>query len=64
AAFAAEQRRETPGPSQLAKKFGQNKPRPGGAVVRTPSKNASAARPPMSGKPRKGITSVAKAGRK
>jgi hypothetical protein len=31
---AAERRRETPGPNQLARKFGQNKPRPGGAVER------------------------------
>ncbi|WP_293776624.1 YgiQ family radical SAM protein [uncultured Oxalicibacterium sp.] len=36
AAIASERRRETPGPNQLAKKFGQNKPRPGAAVVRTP----------------------------
>lgn len=36
AIIAAEHRRETPGPNQLAKKFGQNKPRPGAAVVRTP----------------------------
>jgi hypothetical protein len=34
---AVERRKETPGPNQLAKKFGQNKPRPGAAVVRTPS---------------------------
>jgi hypothetical protein len=33
---AMERRRETPGPNQLAKKFGQNKPRLGAAVVRTP----------------------------
>ena len=31
-----ERRRETPAVAQLAKKFGQNKPRPGAAVVRTP----------------------------
>ncbi len=35
--MALERRRETPGPDQLAKKFGQNKPRAGAAVVRTPS---------------------------
>jgi uncharacterized radical SAM protein YgiQ len=34
--MAVERHRETPGPNQLAKKFGQNKPRPGAAVVRTP----------------------------
>ena len=33
---AIERRKETPGPDQLARKFGQNKPRPGAAVVRTP----------------------------
>lgn len=38
---AMERRRETPGPDKLAKKFGQNKPRPGAAVVRTPSKPAA-----------------------
>ena len=32
-----ERRRETPAVAQLAKKFGQNKPRPGAAVVRTPA---------------------------
>jgi hypothetical protein len=35
---AVERSRETPGPNRLAKKFGQNKPRPGGAVQRTPSR--------------------------
>jgi hypothetical protein len=30
-------RTETPGPDKLAKKFGQNKPRPGGAVERNPA---------------------------
>ncbi|MGZ5884979.1 MAG: DUF3362 domain-containing protein, partial [Burkholderiaceae bacterium] len=34
---AVERSRETPTPNKLAKKFGQNKPRPGGAVVRTTS---------------------------
>ncbi|HEY8022940.1 MAG TPA: YgiQ family radical SAM protein [Burkholderiaceae bacterium] len=42
---AVSKRKETPGPAQLAKKFGQNKPRPGAAVIRTPSSN------PRSGKP-------------
>jgi len=41
AALAGERRRETPTPDQLAKKFGQNKPRPGGAIVRTPTRNAA-----------------------
>jgi uncharacterized radical SAM protein YgiQ len=35
---------ETPGPDKLAKKFGQNKPRPGGAVERTPSSARNAMR--------------------
>ncbi len=64
AVFAAELRRETPSPNQLAKKFGQNKPRPGGAVVRTPSRNASPSRSPASGKPHKGASATAKSGRK
>jgi len=42
---AVAKRKETPGPDKLAKKFGQNKPRPGAAVIRTPSSN------PRSGKP-------------
>jgi uncharacterized radical SAM protein YgiQ len=33
---AVDRRKETPGPDKLAKKFGQNKPRPGGAVTRAP----------------------------
>ena len=41
---AIERRKETPSPNQLAKKFGQNKPRPGGAVER---------RPAIAGQPRK-----------
>ena len=40
---AVERSRETPGPNKLAKKFGQNKPRPGGAVERTRSGAGSAA---------------------
>ncbi|HEY8100120.1 MAG TPA: YgiQ family radical SAM protein [Burkholderiaceae bacterium] len=34
---AVERSRETPSPNKLAKKFGQNKPRPGGAVERRTS---------------------------
>jgi uncharacterized radical SAM protein YgiQ len=41
---AIERRKETPGPNKLAKKFGQNKPRPGAAVVRTPVKAGAAPR--------------------
>ena len=44
-AGSLERRRETPPVAQLAKKFGQNKPRPGAAVVRTPSRSATPARP-------------------
>ena len=33
---AIKRRGETPGPDKLARKFGQNKPRPGAAVARTP----------------------------
>ena len=36
AVAAMARRKETPGPDKLAKKFGQNKPRPGAAVTRTP----------------------------
>jgi hypothetical protein len=61
AALASERRRETPTPDQLAKKYGQNKPRPGGAIVRTPSRNATA-RP--AGKVRKAITGALKNGRR
>jgi hypothetical protein len=63
----AERRRETPGPNQLAKKFGQNKPRPGGAVVRTPPASASRAQPARTtaaAKPRKANAGIAKGGRK
>jgi uncharacterized radical SAM protein YgiQ len=53
--MAVERRRETPGPNQLAKKFGQNKPRPGGAVERKP----------MAGRPvRKGAAGAPRTGRK
>ncbi|MBC7415593.1 MAG: YgiQ family radical SAM protein [Herminiimonas sp.] len=36
-----ERRRETPAVAQLAKKFGQNKPRPGAAITRTPVRAAA-----------------------
>ena len=35
-AGSLERRVETPGVAQIARKFGQNKPRPGAAIVRTP----------------------------
>jgi uncharacterized radical SAM protein YgiQ len=38
---AIERRKETPGPDKLAQKFGQNRPRPGAAVVRTPANSLS-----------------------
>ena len=38
---AIERKRETPGPDKLARKFGQNKPRPGAAVQRQPARNAA-----------------------
>jgi hypothetical protein len=61
----AERRRETPGPNQLAKKFGQNKPRPGGAVVRTPVARTTTGRPAAPARPaRKGAAVAAKGGRK
>jgi hypothetical protein len=37
---AIERKRETPGPAQLARKFGQNQPRPGAAVQRQPVRTA------------------------
>ncbi|MFT5589278.1 MAG: putative radical SAM protein YgiQ [Bradyrhizobium sp.] len=54
--MAIERRRETPSPEKLAKKFGQNKPRAGGAVSRTPSAQARPVR--------KGPALVARTGRK
>ena len=48
-----QQRKETPGPDKLAKKFGQNKPRPGAAVVRTPANSRPARKgmgPPKAGR--------------
>ena len=53
----AELRRETPSPAKLAKKFGQNKPRPGGAVERKPVVTTS--RPA-----RKGTAIAPRSGRK
>jgi uncharacterized radical SAM protein YgiQ len=41
---AVERSRETPSPNKLAKKFGQNKPRPGGAVERTKTGTGNHAR--------------------
>ncbi|MGE5651870.1 MAG: YgiQ family radical SAM protein [Bacillota bacterium] len=43
---AVERSKETPGPDKLAKKFGQNKPRPGAAVVRTPTNSRSSHKKP------------------
>ena len=37
---AVMRRKETPSPEKLAKKFGQNKPRAGAAIVRTPVQKA------------------------
>jgi uncharacterized radical SAM protein YgiQ len=42
AAALAARRGETPSPNQLAKKFGQNKPRPGAAVERRPTRTVGA----------------------
>jgi len=64
-AAAANLRRETPGPNQLAKKFGQNKPRQGAAVVRTPSRNATPnARTPAGNRAARGKAVIVKSGRK
>ncbi|MDB5838581.1 MAG: putative Fe-S oxidoreductase [Herminiimonas sp.] len=52
---AIERRRETPGPDKLARKFGQMKPRPGGAVERKPAGGHGG---------RKGAASPARSGRK
>jgi uncharacterized radical SAM protein YgiQ len=57
---AIERRKETPSPDKLAKKFGQNKPRPGAAVVRTPSR--APARPTSN--PRKATAQALRGGRK
>ncbi|WP_231949425.1 YgiQ family radical SAM protein [Herminiimonas arsenitoxidans] len=65
AVIAAEHRRETPGPNQLAKKFGQNKPRPGAAVQRTPTARTTTNRSAVAARPaRKGTTVTSKGGRK
>jgi radical SAM superfamily enzyme YgiQ (UPF0313 family) len=50
---AAELRKETPSPNKLAKKFGQMKPRPGGAVERKPV-SGRPARKVLAGSPRSG----------
>ena len=42
---AVERRKETPSPEKLAKKFGQNKPRPGAAITRTPAPARARRRP-------------------
>ena len=60
--LAIERKRETPGPEKLAKKFGQNKPRAGAAVVRTP---AAPVRPGRTvSAVRKGPSIVPRSGRK
>jgi uncharacterized radical SAM protein YgiQ len=41
---AAERRKETPTANQIAKKYGQNKPRPGAAIERTPVRAGTATR--------------------
>ena len=65
AAAAAERRRETPGPNQLARKFGQNKPRPGAAVVRTPGSAATNRNKQRTGATtNKVVASTAKPGRR
>jgi len=50
AVAAMARRKETPGPDKLAKKFGQNKPRPGAAVVRTPVATKSTRKAPIKAK--------------
>ena len=57
---AIERRKETPSPDKLAKKFGQNKPRPGAAVVRTPVRTPAR---PSSGA-RKATAQAPRSGRK
>ncbi|HSY26770.1 MAG TPA: DUF3362 domain-containing protein, partial [Burkholderiaceae bacterium] len=57
---AIERRKETPSPDKLAKKFGQNKPRPGAAVVRTPTRAPAR---PTSGA-RKATAQAPRSGRK
>ena len=58
-----ERRQETPPVAQLAKKFGQNKPRPGAAVVRTPARSAGSARPATGRKPER-VSDAPRGGRK
>jgi uncharacterized radical SAM protein YgiQ len=57
---AIERRKETPSPDKLAKKFGQNKPRPGAAIVRTPTRTPAR---PTSGA-RKATAQAPRSGRK
>ena len=60
--LAIERSRETPSPEKLAKKFGQNKPRAGAAVVRTAATSARPGRPATAA--RKGGSVVVRTGRK
>jgi hypothetical protein len=63
AVLNAERGRETPGPDRIAKKFGQNKPRPGAAIIRTTGSGRPLPRT-AAGKPRKGPVSIGRGGRK
>ncbi|MFC3106764.1 YgiQ family radical SAM protein [Undibacterium arcticum] len=58
-----DRQKETPTVNQLAKKFGQNKPRAGAAVQRTPVSRAAPVRGPAA-PARKGGATVARSGRK
>ncbi len=60
--LAIERSRETLSPEKLAKKFGQNKPRAGAAVARTPAVPARPGR--ATNTPRKGGAAVTRSGRK
>ena len=63
--MALERRRETPSPEKLAAKFGQNKPRAGAAVVRTPAAGGSLIKPAGGARSgRKGLAAGARTGRK
>ena len=62
ALMAIERSRETPGPEKLAKKFGQNKPRAGAAVVRSPTAPTRSGRTATTA--RKVGATVARSGRK
>ena len=50
---AVMRRKETPSPEKLAKKFGQNKPRPGAAIVRTPAQKTGGGKTATSPRGRK-----------